>query len=200
MRKIWTIRETNIFIKLYPRTKSDKLAEQFNCSLQQIYNKASKLNIKKTRAYLKVHGGWIKEANIPTQFKKGHKAWNKGMKGLQIGGVFTQFKKGQAPYNTKPIGHRSYRDGYLVEKTDKGFEFVHKLLWKQHHGEIPKGLFVVFRDRDRTNLTIENLEVINRKEHMRRNHIQNLPEELKAVIHIKKALTRKINDYGKKQN
>lgn len=39
-----------------------------------------------------------------TQFKNGAKPWNKGMKGLQIGGVDTQFKKGQKSANSKPIG------------------------------------------------------------------------------------------------
>jgi len=126
------------------------------------------------------------------------KAWNKGMKGLQIGGKETQFKKGQPPHNIKPIGHRSLRDGYLVERVEKGFEFVHVLLWKQHNGEIPKGMFVVFKDRNKNNITIDNLEIITRVEHMRRNHIQHLPEELKEVVHLKKSLTRKINSYGKK--
>jgi len=133
-----------------------------------------------------------------THFKKGMVSWNKGMKGLNIGGKVTQFKKGNQPHNTKQIGFRSMRDGYLVERVEVGFGFVHKLLWKQHHGEIPKGMFVVFKDRNKQNICIENLEVIDRVEHIRRNHIQNLPPELKEVIHIKKQITRKINSYGKK--
>jgi hypothetical protein len=83
---------------------------------------------------------------------------------------------------------------------EKGFQFVHILLWKQHNGEVPKGMFVVFKDRNKNNITIENLEVIDRVEHMRRNHVQNLPKELLEVVQIKKSLTRKINSYGKKQN
>jgi hypothetical protein len=84
-----------------------------------------------------------------------------------------------------------------VERVEKGFEFVHKLIWKQHHGEIPKGLFVVFKDRNKNNICIENLEIIDRVEHIRRNHIQNLPPELKEVVHIKKSITRKINQIEK---
>jgi hypothetical protein len=48
------------------------------------------------------------------------------------------------------------------------------------------------------NITIENLELIDRAENMRRNSYVNLPEEIKEVIHIKKQITRKINSYGKK--
>jgi hypothetical protein len=198
MRKYWTPKETRVLIKIYADTITADLAKQFNCTVKQIYNKAKRLNLSKSEHYLQNYGGRIKETNIATQFKKGHKSWNKGLKGLQMGGVETQFKAGRLPHNTKPIGYRSTRDGYLVEKTDKGFEFVHKLLWKQHHGEIPPGMFVVFKDRNKQNICIENLEVIDRVEHIRRNHIQNLPQELKEVIHIKKQITRKINSYGKK--
>jgi hypothetical protein len=198
MRKYWTTEEVDIFVKIYPHTITNEMAVQFNCTMSQVYNKATKLELKKTPEYLAINGGRIKESNIHTQFRKGQKAWNKGMKGLHIGGVETQFKKGHQPHNTKQIGFRSLRDGYLVERIEVGFEFVHKLLWKQHHGEIPPGMFVVFKDRNKQNICIENLEVIDRVEHIRRNHIQNLPPELKEVIHIKKQITRKINSYGKK--
>jgi hypothetical protein len=200
MRKYWTPKETRVLIKIYADTITADLAKQFNCTVKQIYNKAKRLDLSKSEHYLQNYGGRITETNIATQFKKGHKSWNKGLKGLQMGGAQTQFKAGGLPHNTKPIGYRSTRDGYLVEKTDKGFEFVHWLLWRQHHGEIPKGLFVVFKDRNRLNVCIDNLELIDRSENMRRNHIQNLPAELRAVIHIKKQITRKINQHGTKQN
>jgi hypothetical protein len=186
--------------KIYANTITADLAKQFNCTVKQIYNKAKRLDLSKSLHYLQNYGGRIKETNIATQFKKGHKSWNKGLKGLHMGGVQTQFKAGGLPHNTKPIGYRSTRDGYQVEKTEKGFEFLHWLLWRQHNGEIPKGMFVVFKDRNRLNVCIENLELIDRSENMRRNHIQNLPAELRAVIHIKKQITRKINQHGTKQN
>ena len=200
MRKQWTEAETDELVKLYPTTLAKDLATHFGCSIKQIYNRAKRIDLKKDQEWLMSYYKENYKGYEHTQFKKGMKSWNKGMKGLQIGGKETQFKKGQTPHNTKPIGHRSFRDGYLVEKVEKGFEFVHILLWKQHNGEIPKGMFVVFKDRNRSNIHIDNLEIIDRVEHMRRTHIQNLPEELKEVIHIKKSLTRKINSYGKKQD
>jgi hypothetical protein len=200
MRNHWTSEDIDKLVELYPTTKSEDLCRIFNFPLHRIYNKAHQLGIKKTDEYLSVNGGRLKEGNQKSQFKKGQPAWNKGMKGLVIGGVQTQFKKGHTPPNVKPIGFRSLRDGYLVEKTATGFEFVHKLIWKQHHGEIPQGLFIVFKDKNKQNICIENLEAIDRVEHIRRNHIQNLPKELREVINIKKQITRKINSYGKKQN
>lgn len=200
MRKRWSKVESEELTKLYPTTLAKDLAKHFDCKVAQIYNRANKLGLHKDQEWLMSYYKENYKGHERTQFQKGMKSWNKGMKGLQIGGVETQFKKGQTPHNTKPIGYRSLRDGYLVEKMEKGFEFVHVLLWKQHNGEIPKGMFVVFKDRNKNNITIDNLEIITRVEHMRRNHIQNLPEELKEVVHLKKSLTRKINSYGKKQN
>lgn len=198
MRKRWTEAESEQLRQLYPTTLGKDLAKIFNCEVAQVYNRANKLGLNKDKEWLNDYYKKNYKGYERTQFQQGMKAWNKGMKGLQIGGKETQFKKGQPPHNTKPIGYRSLRDGYLVERVDKGFEFVHVLLWKQHYGEIPKGMFVVFKDRNKNNITIDNLEIITRVEHMRRNHIQNLPEELKEVVHLKKSLTRKINSYGKK--
>ena len=198
MSKRWTKAETDELVKLYPTTLSKDLAIHFGCSIKRIYNRAKRIGLNKDQDWLMSYYKENYKGYEHTQFKKGMKSWNKGMKGLQIGGKETQFKKGQLPHNTKPIGYRSIRDGYLVERVELGFEFVHKLLWKEHHGEIPKGMFVVFKDKNRQNICIENLEVIDRVEHIRRNHIQNLPPELKEVIHIKKQITRKINSYGKK--
>jgi hypothetical protein len=197
MRKYWTKEEAEELQRLYPTTTGKDLALRFGCNVQQIYNRANKMGLHKDLDFLHQYYRENFKGNQATQFKKGMKSWNKGQKGLQIGGVETQFKKGRLPHNTKPIGFRSYRDGYLVERVEKGFEFVHKLIWKQHHGEIPMGMFVVFKDRNKNNICIENLEIIDRVEHIRRNHIQNLPPELKEVVHLKKSITRKINQIEK---
>lgn len=197
MRKYWTKEEAEELQRLYPTTTGKDLALRFGCNVQQIYNRANKMGLHKDIDFLHQYYRENFKGHKATQFKKGMASWNKGQKGLQIGGVETQFKKGRLPHNTKPIGFRSYRDGYLVERVEKGFEFVHKLIWKQHHGDIPPGMFVVFKDRNKNNICIENLEIIDRVENIRRNHIQNLPQELKEVVHIKKSITRKINQIEK---
>lgn len=200
MRKLWTVQETADFIKMYPTTTSKVMAEYFNVSIKKIYARASFLKLNKDKDWLNQYYKENYTGYPATQFKPGCKSWNKGMKGLQIGGKQTQFKKGRTPHNTKPIGYRSVRDGYLHERTDKGFEMVHVLLWERVNGKVPKGKILKFKDGNRQNICIENLEVIDRTELMRRNSIQNLPQQLLDVVRLKASLTRKINSYGKEQN
>jgi hypothetical protein len=197
MRKQWTKAETEEFIQLYPCTMAKDLAKRFNCSITQIYHKQQNTGVNKSTDFLHNYYKANFKGHPATQFKKGMTSWNKGTKGVMMGGVETQFKKGQNPHNTKPIGYRSYRDGYLVEKVETGFKFVHVLMWEAENGPVPKGLFVVFKDRNKANITLDNLELIDRHEHMRRNTVHNLPEELREVLHIKKSITRKINQLEK---
>ena len=197
MRKQWTKKETEEFIQLYPTTMAKDLANRFNCSIAQIYHKQQNTGVNKSTDFLHQYYKSNFKGHSATQFKKGMTSWNKGTKGVMMGGVETQFKKGQNPHNTKPIGYRSTRDGYTVEKTANGFKLVHVLLWESINGPVPKGFFVVFKDRNKANITLDNLELIDRHEHMRRNTVHNLPEELREVLHIKKSITRKINQIEK---
>lgn len=90
--------------------------------------------------------------------QKGHSTWNKGMKGFNSSPA-TQFKKGQLPHNTRPDGSERIcsKDGYMLIKVNGRFILKHRYLWEQHHGKIPKGYNVVFKDRDKTNFDIDNL-------------------------------------------
>ena len=38
----------------------------------------------------------------------------------------------------------------------------HRYIWQQHHGEVPKGSMVVFKDGNRKNTDISNLLLITR--------------------------------------
>ncbi|HRD54700.1 MAG TPA: hypothetical protein PKY96_18835, partial [Flavobacteriales bacterium] len=80
-------------------------------------------------------------------FKKGNVPANKGRKMPPEQYAIAQrtmFRKGQKPHNALPIGAtRVNADGYLDRKTqDTGYppddwEAVHRLVWKEHHGEVP---------------------------------------------------------------
>lgn len=101
-----------------------------------------------------------------TQFRKGITPWNKGMKGLKIGGESTQFKKGQRSWNYKLVGtERISGDGYVdVKIADPGkWRCKHHLIWEAAHGPVPKGMCLIFADGNPLNVTLDNLLLISRR-------------------------------------
>lgn len=115
----------------------------------------------------------------------------------------TQFKKGQWPLNKDPdfyvIGAlRVNSDGYIDMRISFapgacGWRGLHRILWQDAHGPIPRGHCLVFKDRDKLNVELENLELITFAENMRRNTIHNLPAPLKQAIQTLGVLKRAIN-------
>jgi len=99
--KHWTESEIQELIQLYPDSNNSDLVIKFERKLPTILDKAHKLRLKKSKAYLsKIN----KRYNIgfSTRFKPGHKAWNKGLK---LGSEWckrTQFKKGNPAHNKLP--------------------------------------------------------------------------------------------------
>jgi hypothetical protein len=66
-------------------------------------------------------------------------------------------------------------------------------VWEQHNGPIPPKHIVAFKDRNRANCAIENLELMSMADNARRNAMWNrLPPELVQVIMLTGALKRQI--------
>jgi len=198
----WTKKELALLGKLYPNKTCAVVAEKIGRSMRSCYEMAHKQGIKKSAEFLASGkaGRLDGVRGFKTRFKPGSVAWNKGMKGLDIGGKETRFKKGQRPHTWKPIGaERITKDGYLQRKvTDTGYPpkdwvGVHILMWEAAHGKVPAGHAVVFKDKNKKNIVIENLELVSRRELMRRNTVHNLPAELVQVIRLVGAIKRKIN-------
>jgi len=119
-------------------------------------------------------------------FKKGQSPFNAGTKGFMKPNK-TSFQKGNRPHTAVPVGTISATtgDGYLKRKVAEPNEwvFVHLETWEKHNGPVPDGFAVTFIDGDRTNCSIENLELISRAELAVRNKkgYSNLPQELKPI-------------------
>lgn len=205
-RAKWQHVEDVILCASYPDQTAAAIASQLGRSVSQVHARANRLGLTKSAAFFASPlSGRVDGHNRATtgRFQKGQLPPNAGIKGWKAGGrsAETQFKGGAKPANYVPIGtERWTTDGYLRRKTTESgvqrhdWKFVHLLLWEQHHGPVPQGHMVVFRDHDRRNITIENLELISRAEHMARHTIQNYPSELKDVMRLKGRLTRIINE------
>ena len=72
---------------------------------------------------------------------------------------------------------------------------MHLLVWRAAHGPAPAGHAVIFRDGDKRNVALSNLECVSRAENMRRNSIHRYPPELKKTIRAAAKLRRTIEEY-----
>lgn len=190
--KPWSAQDDADMRRLYPHNDINTLVKLFGRSIGAITNKAYRLGLQKAADYQQPRYG---------TFQKGMTPWNKGKPHNSPGTEKSRFKKGHRPHNHQPIGHeRINRDGYLerkvrdAEHSKDNFESVHNIIWREHHGPIPDSHAVVFRDGNKRNLTIDNLELVSRAELMKRNSYHtNYPPEIARLIQLRGALNRKIN-------
>ena len=200
-RNPWTAEQIRILHELYPHKITADVALAVGHPIASIHHKVAKLGIRKTEEFKKSEASGRLNASgskgLEHRFKKGHKTWNKGMKGLQIGGESTRFKKGNTPRNHKPVGTVVIRaDGYMQTKIAEPnvWKLTHHLIWESAGNELPKHPKVLrFKDGNQLNCTIENLELSSKVEMMAKNSVQTLPTELRKVIHLHGVLLRTIN-------
>lgn len=109
------------------------------------------------------------------RFQKGHIPANKGKHHPTVGRMGeTQFKKGNLPHNTKPIGYeRLSKDGYIEVKVrmrpspgNNNFVTKHRLVWEKVNGPIPKGYNIQFKDGNKLNCSIDNLFLVSKAENL----------------------------------
>jgi hypothetical protein len=182
----WTLEQTELLIEYYPHRSTKEVAFITGKSIAQCYAKAFALQLHKTQEYLATEAsGRLKHTRVESQFPKGHTPWNKGMKGLDIGGKETRFKKGTVPPNHKEVGsERIDEDGYTYIKIADPRKWVlkHRYIYEQEHGTLEPHMIVTFRDKNISNFEIENLEAITKVENMERNRITKYPQPIQQTI------------------
>lgn len=143
---------------------------------------ADKLNEKFGTCYTpeqigSFYGNRKLNSGLTGRFKPGHVPANKGKKGWCAPGCEkTQFKKGNLPASTKPIGYeRITRDGYVEVKIamrpsnpfcNDNFIGKHILVWQEANGPVPEGSLIIFRDGNKQNCSLENLALVSKAEHL----------------------------------
>ena len=166
---------------------------------------------KQLNAYYKNHG---LNSGLDGRFQKGHVPANKGRKGMPMhpNAVTTQFKKGHTPANKTPIGTVLMKDdGYLWKKVGEGardWKQLHRMIWEEAHGEIPEGYLITFKDGNRENVALDNLELITKAESIEltrrglRTSDKDLTETgiLIARLNCKLFKTKKEKRHGKESN
>lgn len=204
----WTASEKRLVRKLYANERTVDIARQIGVRTEVVYSLASRLGLNKSEKFLAtsksgriLRGGKL---SVATQFQKGHVPANKGLRrpGYAPGRMReTQFKKGQRGNKWVPIGtERINADGYwsvkVAETTryDKSWKQKHRLLWEQAHGPVPAGHIVAFKDGDKLNCVLENLELMTMADNARRNVIwRKAPRELADIVMLRAKIQRQIN-------
>jgi len=203
--RFWTPAEDELLRSRYADETAESLAEALNRTLSAIYSRASALGLAKSETFLarmrsdqRQLLGVVGEA---TRFCAGQTPWNLGIRHT-VGGrsAETRFKTGQKPHSWRPIGfERMTWDGYLERKvTDTGvkridYMLVHHLVWRAAGREIPPGHALTFRDGDKRNFDLDNLELLPRKQLMQRNSYHNYGPEVAKLIQLRGAINRQIN-------
>jgi len=138
-----------------------------------------------------------------TRLKKGHKTWNKGKKGLQLGGEEGWFKKGNLPPSHKPVGSESIIEGVILVKIEEPntWRKKHHHIWEQAYGQISKGMVLRFKDGDKSNVTIDNLFIVSRRvcTSVVRRGIGNDDPDLNKTMHNVAELELAIKDLEKRK-
>lgn len=202
----WTADADALLRELYPDHRTADIAERLGKPTDVVYRRAYTLGLRKSEAFMasEQSGRLRAETGKATRFQPGQTSWNKG-KSYDAGGrsVQTRFQPGHKPHTWQPVGTEVWStDGYLKRKVADddvpsrfNWRFVHVLVWEEHHGPVPDGHVVTFRDGDRSNFSIENLECIPRSDLGQRNVMWNrYPRPVAEVMHLRGQLRRRIRE------
>ena len=117
---------------------------------------------------------WRKANGVTTgQFGKGHKPWNKGLKGLHLNPE-TEFTRGQAPLNHNEVGtvriRRRSRSGksraWIKVAEPNVWRLRCHVVWEEAYGPIPIGLLIHHLNEDTLDDGLNNLAAISRAAHL----------------------------------
>ena len=122
---------------------------------------------------------WGIKRGVTGWFQKGHEP---GTKGKTIEEICKydpekiarvrsgQFKKNHIPHNHVPVGTVTVVHGdKLIQVRETGeqwerWRYLSRVVWEEHNGPIPEGMYISFKDGDNMNCDISNLMMINRPE------------------------------------
>lgn len=194
MRKKWTIEDDELLKSVYPDARTVDIMPLFpGRTFGALNSRAYVLKISKSAVFFASPlSGRISKENdigINTRLTAATGGWNKGMKVSDYMSdesyermKASHFKKGQVPHNWQPVGsERISRDGYIEIKvrdlysglSADNYELKQRWIYEQNHGPIPDNMNVIFKDNNRQNCNIENLELISKLENLTRNFNQD---------------------------
>jgi hypothetical protein len=206
--RVWTPERDEVLRARYPDEPTSKLAAELGLPVTSVYAQAKKLGVTKSPAYMasEAAGRLDGVRGAATRFAKGNVPWTKGKTGIHFSPE-TEFKKGQRAHNYMEVGARKLHDGYTWIKVAEGgwpeaWRAEHRVIWEAHTGApVPEGHQIAFRDGNRRNIAVDNLELITDQEKAERARqvFRHYPPELRQVILLRGALVRQITRINKRK-
>ena len=151
----WTKKDEQFLIDNFQEKSCSELALLIGCTIGGLKKKRKELKLYKTKEAL----------------SKIYSRPNAG-----------QFAKGNEPLNTlhdKAVTERIDKNGNRykwIRLSKANWQLLHVYLWLEAGNTIPENHIVVFKDKNSSNCTLENLELITRSENLRRNRKKYLSE------------------------
>ncbi len=144
---------------------------------------------------------WIKKGSI--SFNKGKKQTEYMSKEAIARSIPFRFQKQHLPHNVKYDGYEHLtKDGYIeVRVALRKYVLKHKLIWEAANGKIPPKHCIWYKDGNKQNVTLDNLEMISQAENLRRNQesFRSLPPEIQEAQGLINKINRKIKKHGNKK-
>ena len=160
------------FLKKYIPGRPD------NDTCEEFYKRFGIKLTRKNLGNIKIKNN-IKNGLVGGQFVKGQVPHNKGKKWSEFmseegqrNSLKTAYKKGNIPANRSEIGtERITKDGYIQVKIQDGkgnrnWIEKHRLVYESAFGKVPKGQKIIFLDGDKTNCSLDNLQVVSDYENL----------------------------------
>lgn len=155
-------------------------------SLTKLFNEtfSTEKTFLQIRSFTRNHGV---NSGRTGHFEKNATPWNAGVKGWDAGGrsAETRFKPGGKSLNIRPVGSTRIcsKDGYVIVKTEhpNKWRHMHVVVWEKHHGKVPAGHKLWFKDNNRTNYAIDNLMLITKAQGavINKNGLGQVPAQYK---------------------
>jgi len=175
--KLFTHSQVEYIKEKYQNHNPKKVAELLNKTCNGSFTEAQ------IKSFVHNHGI---NCDRTGHFEKGEQPWNKGTKGVMKPNK-TSFKKGDIPLNHRPVGsERITRDGYRAIKIAEPnkWELLQRYNWAKVHGNENMPDNLRFKDNDKMNCDVSNLEPVSNQEHMVLNNMgfNQMPDEVKPVV------------------
>lgn len=177
----WTEKDVSILKALYPNRLSQEIADILGIEVHKVHSKANKLGIKKSAEFFcGASSGRIKPVRDDAFLPEGRRA-----------------------RNYLPIGSETISSGFRVRKVShlgsqrQRWRAVHHLVWEEVNGAIPKGYRLLFKDGNRMNIALDNLELVRKEDILARNTVNRYGPQIQELNRLRGLLSQQINKRSK---